>query len=532
MKQLRKQIREILIVSKTTKVGKKKLRIFLSVLLSNFGTVADILIILFFANLLVGEITEIELVNRIIENIYLLLFLILFRFLNSFAQTTNIVNLQLNIEKNIKVYLLNEIYKKGNYSISDSTYFINTLSGHIGYFYGALSNVINAGIQVIVYSSFLFYTNLNTVSVFLLGAVLLFFPIKKLLGLARKYMHEAWKSGQDAQKDIQSVIENIFIIKILNTASKEIQEFKRTIDRVQDANQKNQIFGTINALLPNFTTGLTISILIIFFGLLKSLTLEFLGVTLRMVQTIGSLINHTNMMINSHIHLEKFIELDNDKLIIPKDYYTLDSSMENSIEIINLNFKYFNSDENIFTNLNLKLPKGKHTVLTGPNGSGKSTLLGLISKVYYPQSGYIKANTDKIGYVGVTPLIFNATLKENILYGNPYKIEDSEIANLVNKFELYKENEYSLNNIVSNNSLSSGQMQKIAFMRALLNKNELLLLDESTSNLDIDTKKLIFKILNEKKITILNSTHNYEDFEYDQHLRIIYSKGIRTITTV
>ena len=156
--------------------------------------------------------------------------------------------------------------------------------------------------------------------------------------------------------------------------------------------------------MPNFTTGLTISILIIFFGLLKSLTLEFLGVTLRMVQTIGSLINHTNMMINSHIHLEKFIELDNDKLIIP-DYYTLDSSMENSIEIINLNFKYFNSDENIFTNLNLKLPKGKHTVLTGPNGSGKSTLLGLISKVYYPQSGYIKANTDKIGYVGVTPYI-------------------------------------------------------------------------------------------------------------------------------
>ena len=89
-------------------------------------------------------------------------------------------------------------------------------------------------------------------------------------------------------------------------------------------------------------------------------------------------------------------------------------------------------------------------------------------------------------------MIFTGSLKENILYGNPYKIEDSEISNLVNKFELYKENEYSLNNIVSNNSLSSGQMQKIAFMRALLNKNELLLLDESTSNLDIETKKLIF----------------------------------------
>ena len=80
---------------------------------------------------------------------------------------------------------------------------------------------------------------------------------------------------------------------------------KSTIEVVQNANQRNQIYGTINSLLPNFTTGLTISLLIIFFGLIKTLTLDFLGVTLRMVQTIGSLINQVNMLINSHIHLEK-----------------------------------------------------------------------------------------------------------------------------------------------------------------------------------------------------------------------------------
>ena len=75
-------------------------------------------------------------------------------------------------------------------------------------------------------------------------------------------------------------------------------------------------------------------------------------------------------------------------------------------------------------------------------------------------------------------------------------------------------------------------MQKIAFMRALLNKNELLLLDESTSNLDIETKNLIFNILRKKNITILNSTHNYEDFEYETHLRITYSEGERKIIRI
>ena len=136
MTYFRKVIKEVFFVSRITQVGNKKLRIILSVILSNLQTLADILIILFFANLLVGDATEIEIINRIIENIYLLPILILLRFLISFIQTTNIVNLQLNVEKNIKTYLMKEIYKKGNYSISDATYLINTLSGHIGYFTG------------------------------------------------------------------------------------------------------------------------------------------------------------------------------------------------------------------------------------------------------------------------------------------------------------------------------------------------------------------------------------------------------------
>ena len=83
MKQFKEIVKQVFIVSKKTKVGKKKIRIFLSVILSNLGVLADILIILFFTNLLVGEITDIKIVNQIIKNIYLLPLLIVFRFLNS-----------------------------------------------------------------------------------------------------------------------------------------------------------------------------------------------------------------------------------------------------------------------------------------------------------------------------------------------------------------------------------------------------------------------------------------------------------------
>ena len=70
MRQFKKIFKEVQTVSKKTKVGKKKIRIFLSVLLSNLGVLADILIILFFTKLLIGEITDIQVINQIIENIY------------------------------------------------------------------------------------------------------------------------------------------------------------------------------------------------------------------------------------------------------------------------------------------------------------------------------------------------------------------------------------------------------------------------------------------------------------------------------
>ena len=345
-------------------------------------------------------------------------------------------------------------------------------------------------------------------------------------------MHEAWLNAQQTGRDIERVIQNIFLIKILGTSEYEIAEYDKTTTKLQFSQLKNQIYGTINSLIPNFITVFTISVLIVFFDVLKSLTLEFLGITLRLVQTVGSLNSSMNMMINSHVHLTKFIELENNKLVEREGYYTLDKSLSSSVEIKDLSFKYYGSEDYIFESLNLIIPKSEHTVLTGPNGSGKSTLLGLISKVFYPQEGSININTNDIGYVGVTPLILNSTLRENFLYGNKLKIEDRSIQELMNEFELFNSDEKTLDTIVSNKTLSSGQMQKIAFIRSLLANANLLLLDESTSNLDTKTKELIFNILSDKKITIINSTHNYEDFHFDNHLRIIYEGDKRKIKSI
>ena len=342
-------------------------------------------------------------------------------------------------------------------------------------------------------------------------------------------MHESWVNAQQTGRDVQRVVDNIFLIKILGTSVNEIARYEKTTKKLQESQLKNQAYGTVNSLMPNFITVFTISLLFIFTNLIRTISLEFLGVTLRLVQTIGALNTALSQMINSQVHLSKFVDLENNKIIERPNYYKIDEKLSNAVELKEIDFKYYGSEENIFKNLNISIQKNKHTVITGPNGSGKSTLLGIVSKIFYPEEGSVKINSNKLGYVGVTPLIVNDTLRNNLLYGNNSEKTDEEIQALINEFELFNNDEKNLETIVDSKSLSSGQMQKISFIRALLADTDLLLLDESTSNLDFQTKDLIFNILKNKEITIVNSTHNHEDFEYDFHLRISYSNENRII---
>ena len=146
--------------------------------------------------------------------------------------------------------------------------------------------------------------------------------------------------------------------------------------------------------------------------------------------------------------------------------------------------------------MSFKLDRNTHTILTGPNGSGKSTLLGLLSGVFYSEKGKVYTFSDKFGYIGPTPLIFQSTLYENLLYGNNRNIDEKQILDLMKELNLFKESHnYNLKKLIDNKSLSSGQMQKIAFIRALLSKPDILLLDEAVSNLDDSSKSTIFDLL-------------------------------------
>ena len=120
------------------------------------------------------------------------------------------------------------------------------------------------------------------------------------------------------------------------------------------------------------------------------------------------------------------------------------------------------------------------------------------------------------------------------MYGNNIDKSDKEIIEIINKFKLFEDkNQVDLDVKVDNKSLSSGQMQKIAFMRVLLSDAEALFLDESTSNLDEETKSLVFDLLLNTSLTIVNSTHEIDSFKnYTHHYKIQLSGGKRTLRKI
>lgn len=157
--------------------------------------------------------------------------------------------------------------------------------------------------------------------------------------------------------------------------------------------------------------------------------------------------------------------------------------------------------------------------------------MGLATGIFYASSGLVKSNAKTIGYVSAYPMIIRGTLKENLLYGNVLNVEEDQIISLVKSFSVFTENEnIDLTKQIDNKTLSTGQMQKIAFIRALLHKIDFLVLDESTSNLDYKTKKEIFSILDSLNLTILNSTHNPEDFQnIDGNINIYFVNDYRVV---
>ncbi|MCK6130376.1 ABC transporter ATP-binding protein [Parvimonas micra] len=185
----------------------------------------------------------------------------------------------------------------------------------------------------------------------------------------------------------------------------------------------------------------------------------------------------------------------------------------NEIKFENVDFSYPKRDKMIFENLNLHFEDEKIVGLVGESGSGKSTLMKIVMKWYMAKSGKISLNEEdileidsrklqeKIAYIPQFPQIFSQTIRENLVLGND-KITDEEILEIAEKCRLKDvilSTENGLDTKINSEKIifSSGEMQRLELMRALLKRADVYIFDEPTSNLDTLNESIILNLIKE-----------------------------------
>jgi ABC-type lipoprotein export system ATPase subunit len=202
--------------------------------------------------------------------------------------------------------------------------------------------------------------------------------------------------------------------------------------------------------------------------------------------------------------------------------------MNNFLTLKNIS-KNFNNEKKIkvLKNLSYDFSKGKMYALMGPSGSGKSTLLNLISLVDKPTLGSIKFNDDLVNFtnnkkndifraknIGIVyqqnNLLPDFTALENVYLANLSINNNKDLAMTKAKDLLRR---IGLSNRLNHfpSQLSGGECQRVAIARAIINDPDIILADEPTGSLDLNTAKEIFQLLNKQKKPnrlIIFATHN------------------------
>jgi len=192
---------------------------------------------------------------------------------------------------------------------------------------------------------------------------------------------------------------------------------------------------------------------------------------------------------------------------------------DNVIEFRNVEFSY--GREKVLHDINFKINRGEKIAIVGETGAGKSTIAKLILRFYLPTTGQVLYYSEPsstvsqtwarktIAYVPQESFLFRGSIKDNLIYANPKKIEIENELTEIGVLDWFKRYEDGLLHDVGERggNVSAGERQFIALLRAVLAKREIIVFDEATANLDMETENSILEatekiLLNQTSIVI------------------------------
>ncbi|MFC2090007.1 ABC transporter ATP-binding protein [Bacteroidota bacterium] len=380
-------------------------------------------------------------------------------------------------------------------------------------FIGSLITMTGAGILLLV-------INLPLGLAALTPALLLMIFTRSVSPWIRRKNEENLKSLGNLSAEIQESLSNFRVVITFNRRD----YFRNRFEQANKENYKRSVHAGIanNILTPVYTFASSLGQLIVLaLGIWLIIKGNFtIGLLISFIAYITNFYNPLRQMaalwanfqlaLAAWDRISNLLSLENNQKIVQDSRKRKTNSL---IQFEDVSFSYPNGKE-VLKHINFELQPGKTYAFVGPTGGGKTTTASLIARLYDTSKGTIllegkdiRSYTPceralKIGVILQEPLLFTGTVRDNILYGNPEcagltidqletELEEAQLKKLLKQFE----NGLDTRVQISGDGLSLGQKQIIAFIRAILRKPELLILDEATANIDTVTEQQLEEII-------------------------------------
>ena len=308
------------------------------------------------------------------------------------------------------------------------------------------------------------------------------------------------------------------VMRVFNGQKKSIDKFSKINNRLQESAWKAQFFSGLIHPIINFISNIGYVAMTILGGWLAingRLKIGDIQAFIQYVdqfnQPLVQVANIANILQSTAAAAERVFEfLDEPEEAVESNNLVKLSGVKGEVEFDNVVFGY-KPDQTIIKGLSVHIKPGQRVAIVGPTGAGKTTLVNLLMRFYEINSGSIKIDGVDIrkmkrsdvrqmfGMVLQDTWLFNGTIRQNLMYGNPKATEEEMIKTAeeahVDHFVRSLPGGYDMVLGEEAANISQGEKQLLTIARAMLEKAPMLILDEATSSVDTRTEVLIQKAM-------------------------------------